>query len=564
MLVSARRSLVRARSRGRAATVALVLLTGCVGVVGETATDYQSPNDDAPRSGHDAGRDSGRDASGSGRAVGPDAKGDDVEDDDAPDLSVVSPRTDGPMAVDAGSGTCAKTQQEPLALGLHIREIALYQTVKVSLFNGRSWVTDRNAPVVQGKKSLVRVFVDTLAGYKAHNVRGVLTLENDGKPTELVDQRSLSASSTDAALSSTFSFQVAPELLTPTTQLSVSLQELSCTDSAGAPADARFPESGQQALAATAINKLDVVIVPVRVDGRVPVTTDAELANMRAALLAFYPVPDVKVSVRTPLDWTTPIEALDGSSWSNLLNQIMRERRTDAPGSDVYYFGLVQPAATFRSYCLRGCVLGLAPQTTSIMPTAQVALGASFADAQTYETMVHELGHAHGRGHAPCVENGEIDGVDAKYPDPTGATGAWGWDSRTNMLQPPSNKDIMGYCEPNWISPYNYAGLAARSLQVNEKSLRVGSDESWQHVLLYADHTARWGGAVETRMPSGNVEQASVLDAAGRQIAQVDVVRIPLSHSGDEFLYIPEAQQGWVALQLSDQKLVLSSIKPAL
>ena len=554
MLVSARRAMS-----------ALALLTGCVGVVGETTADYQSPSNDAPRSERDAGRDAGRDASRTGRAIQRDANTDEVGDDDAPDLSVLSPGSNDSMADSRSAlGGCAKTQQEPLAVGLHIREIALYQTVKVSLVNEGTWVADRSAPVVQGKKSLVRVFVDAMAGYKAHNVRGVLRLDNDGTATELVDQRSLSASSTDAALASTFSFPVAPELLTATTQFSISLQELSCTDGVGAAADARFPATGNQALSATEINKLEVVVVPVRVDGRVPVTIEAELANMRGALLAYYPVPEVKVSVRTPLDWTNPIDALDGASWSNLLNQIMRERRTDAPGNNVYYFGLVQPAATFRSYCLHGCVLGLAPQTTSIMPSAQVALGASFADAQTYETMVHELGHAHGRGHAPCVENGEIDGVDPKYPDPTGATGSWGWDSRTNMLQPPSNKDIMGYCEPNWISAYNYAALAARSLKVNEKSRLVGGDESWQHVLLYADHTARWGGSVETRMPSGNVEQATVLDAAGHKIAQVEVVRIPLSHSGNAFLYIPEAQPGWAALQLSDQNLVLSAIKPAL
>lgn len=543
----------------RHAIFALAVFSGCVGVVGETTTDYQNPTGDS-RDVSDAGRDAGRDASASGRAVSTEAS----NADNGPDLSVVSRSDAGRANIGTPSVVCEKTAREPLASGLHIREVALYQTVKVPLVSDGKWIANRVAPVVQGKKSLVRVFVDTLSGYKAHSVRGVLRLDNGGQATDIVDLRSLSASSTDASLASTFSFQVAPELLTATTQLSVSLQETSCDDDAGDPADARFPAQGLQALAATQIDKLKVVVVPVRVDGRVPVTSDAELANMRAALLAYYPVPEVDITVRQPLEWTNPIDALDGSSWSNLLNQIMRERRTDAPGDNAYYFGLVQPAATFRNYCLRGCVLGLAPQTTSIMPNAQVALGASFSDPQTYETMVHELGHAHGRGHAPCVENGEIDGVDPKYPDPTGATGNWGWDSRTNMLEPPTNKDIMGYCEPNWISAYNYAGIAARSLQVNEKSLRLGASEPWQHVLLYADHTARWGGATETSMPSGEVEQATVLDATGLAIDKVDVVRIPLSHSGDAFLYMPTPQEDWSALKLKDQTLSLAAIKPAL
>jgi hypothetical protein len=542
---------------------ALALMSGCVGVVGEPTTDYQNPTGDS-RNGGDGGHDAGRDASSTGRGVTSEASSAGDDDDEGPDLSVVARPDGGKANASPSPVVCPKTLREPLAGGLHIREIALYQTVKISLVNDGQWVSDRAAPVVQGKKSLVRVFVDTLTGYQPHTVRAVLRLASGAGPTDIVDQRSLTASSTDAALTSTFSFQVAPELLTASTQLSVSLQESSCDDASGDPADARFPAEGLQALAATEIDKLKVVIVPVRVDGRVPVTSDAELANMRASLLAYYPVPAVDLSVRSPLDWTSTVDPLDGASWSDLLNQIMRERRTDAPGSNTYYFGLVQPAATFRNYCVRGCVLGLAPQTTSVMPNAQVALGASFADPQTYETMVHELGHAHGRGHAPCVENGEIDGVDAKYPEPTGATGSWGWDSRTNMLEPPTNKDIMGYCEPNWISAYNYAGIAARSLQVNEKSLHVGATESWQHILLYADRTARWGGSTETGTPSGEFEQATVLDASGQPIDQVEVVRIPLSHTGDAFLYIPTPEQDWASLKLKDQTLVLSKIKPAL
>jgi hypothetical protein len=178
----------------RHAIFALALLTGCVGVVGETTTDYQSPSNDAPRSGRDAGWDAGRDASGSGRAIVPDTS-DGVDDGDAPDLSVLSQGSDASMAASRSMlGGCAKTQQEPLAVGLHIREIALYQTVKVSLVSDGTWVAERSAPVVQGKKSLVRVFVDPMAGYKAHNVRGVLTLDNDGTATELVDLLRRSAS----------------------------------------------------------------------------------------------------------------------------------------------------------------------------------------------------------------------------------------------------------------------------------------------------------------------------------------------------------------------------------
>jgi hypothetical protein len=528
MLVFSRRSIA-----------ALALLTGCVGVVGETSQDYQSGEDEATAD-----------------------PGDEAIDDD---LGFDPGPVGSPRAVSNDVNACTKTREGPLVTGLHIREIALYQSVKVTLVKEGSWVQKRSAPVVAGKQALVRVFVDVLDGYSPRDVRAVLRIDHGDEPIEIIDERALTASSSEDSLASTFSFQVPGELLTVATKFSIALEELTCDDAVGAVEDARYPSSGSQTLEAANIGALKVVVVPVRVDGRVPLTSAAELAKMRSALLAYYPVPNVEVTARAPLDWPNPVEALDGAGWSNLLTQIMRERRSDRVDDDVYYFGLVQPAANFRTYCPRGCLLGLAPQTTSVMPNAQAGLGASFADAQTYETMVHELGHAHGRGHAPCVENGEIDGVDEDFPEPTGATSSWGWDSRSNELKPPSNKDIMGYCDPNWIGAYNYSGLASRSLQVNQKALRGGlSDERWQHVLLYADKTARWGGVVEPRMPSGNVELATALDARGNALEQVEVVRIPLSHSGDEFLYIPDQQPGWAALRLGDTTLVLDTIKPAL
>jgi hypothetical protein len=219
------------------------------------------------------------------------------------------------------------------------------------------------------------------------------------------------------------------------------------------------------------------------------------------------------------------------------------------------------------AYCGRGCILGIAPQTTRVTPSSQVGLGASFADAQSYETIVHELGHAHGRGHAPCVEGGNIDGVDQSFPDKTGSIMDWGWDSRiSKLLAPTTYKDVMGYCSPNWISPYTYGGLATRSLAVNKLALVHAplSLVTWHNVLLYGDGTARWGGGVENSTPGGEFESATVLDASGQTIATVEVVRLELSHSDDRVLYVPAAADNWAKIVLGDRVLELSQILPAL
>jgi hypothetical protein len=143
---------------------------------------------------------------------------------------------------------------------------------------------------------------------------------------------------------------------------------------------------------------------------------------------------------------------------------------------------------------------------------------------------------------------------------------SWGWDSRSNTLMEPSRKDIMGYCQPNWISSYNYNALFERSTRVNLKALTRGLNglARWHHVLLYSDGSARWGGSIETETPGGEVESANALDAAGNVIAEVEVVRIPLSDTSDQFLYIPEPQPAWAALELSDRVLTLSTVLPAL
>lgn len=473
--------------------------------------------------------------------------------------------------LDAGPMTaCANGKDLPFARGLKIRELSVYQTVKVPLFRAGAWATSTPVPVVAGKQTLVRVFVDTQSGYSAHRVRAVLELNGKQSTTEQ-DEKSLAKSSSDADPESTFSFRVDGDEIEADTQFTVSLHETTCDAMAGNAADVRLPTSGSRSLGAEVIGKLKVVVVPIEMGGRVPKTDPSEQTKIREAVLAYYPVAEVELSVRASvLKWNNGLTANDGSAWSNVLNQVMRVRAADNAEDDVYYYGLMQPAATFSAFCGRGCIVGMAPQTTRVSPSEQAGLSVYFtenakANQTTVEAIVHELGHAHGRGHAPCVEGGTIAGVDQSFPDRTGATGGWGWDSRSDALIPPTHKDIMGYCSPDWISAYTYAGLAARSQRVNSLTLIHGDAmQTWQRVLLYADGGARWGGATVSSLPGGELEDASVLDGSGRVITSTQVVRVKLSHSDDQILYLPNAPAEWAALILSDRTLALGQIQAPL
>lgn len=475
---------------------------------------------------------------------------------------------------DAGSSSaCDDGSELPLAQGLTLRQLALYQTVKLSLYERGAWQPPTDVPIVAGKKTLLRAFVETAAGYSPHAVRAVLKLHRAQGETILQDEKSLAVGSTDAALESTFTFTVDGTLVAPDTQLSVSLHETRCSASAGSAQAARLPAAGLQPLGAQAVGKLRVVIVPINVDGRLPATDEVELTRIREALLAYYPVAEVDLRLRTAsLAWTGPVPTDDtDKGWSDILDEVRRARRSDEAEDDVYYFGVMQPAASLAAFCSSSCVLGIAPQTTRVFPTEQVGLGAYFTDRPevargSAETVVHELGHAHGRGHAPCVRGGTITGVDGSFPDPSGATGEWGWDSRAGTLIPPTHKDMMGYCSPDWISPYTYAALAERSRAVNTLALVHGAPmlASWHSVLLYRDGSARWGGVTESKRPQSDGETATVLDASGRVITTIEVFRIALSHSLDQNLYLPTGSSDWAAVVLSDRTLQLGRIEPPL
>ncbi len=466
----------------------------------------------------------------------------------------------------SGENPCG-SGPEPLATDLRIRELALYQTVKIPLFKDGAWLTTRNASAVQGKKMLLRTFVEPLAGYRTRSLHAVLTLDNDGQRKHLSVDKSVAAASTDEAADSTFDFTVEGALIGPNTQLSVSILEPTCPAQPASGSGARVPATGLQALGATRIGTLRVVFVPVSIGGRVPDTGEQQLAKFRDELLAYYPVAQVEVTAHAPIIWPNGLTATSTSAWSELLNQIGLERQRDAPAREVYYYGLVAPAASFSTYCRASCILGLAPQTTFVSPPDQIGLGVGFVNANTYATAVHEIGHAHGRAHAPCVpEGGFIEGADPSFPYSGGKIGSWGWDSRSGQLLSPTRYvDVMGYCDPTWISDFTYEGLAARSRDVNTAA-RIITNKSaattWQRVILFADGRARWAGVSTTETPA-DLSRASAFDVAGQALDDVPVARVPLSHSADAFLYVPEPEPAWAWLELGDRNLVRAEIEPA-
>lgn len=122
-----------------------------------------------------------------------------------------------------------------------------------------------------------------------------------------------------------------------------------------------------------------------------------------------------------------------------------------AEGSpDFYYYGVIPQEV--------GGIVGLGYVDN---PQPHVFRQAVGWDYPGYEyrstTMAHELGHNMGRNHAPC---GGPASPDPLYPYFNASIGVFGYEvDRGDLKNPSVYKDLMSYCDPEWISDYTYKAI---------------------------------------------------------------------------------------------------------
>src|SRR5262249_19276677 len=136
-------------------------------------------------------------------------------------------------------------------------------------------------------------------------------------------------------------------------------------------------------------------------------------------------------------------------------------------------------ASSFSQYCGNACQAGLAYTVGPGDGLYRAGIGTGYADSPyTIPNALHEIGHSHGRQHAPC---GGGNNKDPQFPYADGGVGAWGYDLLNGKLFSPNDtKDIMGYCEPKWMSDYTYSALLERIQLVNGASYYVSPEASNQ------------------------------------------------------------------------------------
>ncbi len=213
-----------------------------------------------------------------------------------------------------------------------------------------------------------------------------------------------------------------------------------------------FPDDGsRRSFTVASIDPLPLTLVPIRqsVNGETGDVDGGNVETFVTTARALYPFPDVDVSVRPVYTTDAPVlQSGDGNgAWSTILQEVQLLRQTD--GVDAYYFGVVR--TTYSSG-----VAGLGYIPSSRTSDYRTAIGWDRPNSRA-GVLAHELGHNLGRYHAPC---GGPANPDPDYPYGGGSIGQWGFDARTGQLvDPVETRDIMTYCNPQWISDYHFEGI---------------------------------------------------------------------------------------------------------
>jgi hypothetical protein len=191
---------------------------------------------------------------------------------------------------------------------------------------------------------------------------------------------------------------------------------------------------------------LQVVLVPLTVDGAGPALDAETVALYEDGLLGWYPTASVTVSVSdTPLERGDRIRTVQ-----DLADEVFalgqRRQAAGAPWGEVWYG--VYDATTDA---------GLAG-SSEFSPGLQAAAGPGGTGDAALKVMGHEIAHLMGALHTPACDP---DSPDPRYPDPDGAAGVETLDPIDGGWLPADTPDIMGYCRDFAMSPYTSARIHA-------------------------------------------------------------------------------------------------------
>ena len=453
--------------------------------------------------------------------------------------SAPKPATACSPAVSNGSAALSGT--------LVLTDVSLFQTVRHDL----TTPTKIPTPIIAEKGAMARTFASVSGDIAGAGLCVEVHILDKGADRAFGTSVTAFAgeSEDNIGLSST---DIPASVLTDTATLSVNVRVAATGQSL-----ATWPAGGKghELLATKEQGSLKLTLVPVAYNadgsGRVPDLSEENLAKYRNGIVAYYPNADVQLTIHEPIPFDQVVAA-PGNGFSGLLNKIAMLRQEDKVAKDVYYIGMVAPKETFAEFCKGGCTAGISLLGETASSTfTRASLVTAYADDNSIGTLVHELGHAHGRQHAPC---GGASGPDEDYPHTNAAIGVWGYDFRTKKMKRPTvNKDMMSYCDPAWISDYTYAALHTRMVEVQKlttsKPVITPAMVRVDMLDVHADGSFERTGTTEVEATMLDT-QAEAAGAKGVVASSPWVAHYPHSHGGGQLVLAPSLPSSVKTLKL--------------
>jgi hypothetical protein len=375
--------------------------------------------------------------------------------------------------------------REPVG-DLGVVRIDLFQAVRVPIVAEGVEADRRELPVIAGREAMVRIFVEEIGAWEARVIRAVIEVEAGGVTWRGADEREPRLPGVSGDPESVFAIRVPAEMVVPGARYRVWLEEVGAPGMAeDAMAEARFPRDARFAeLGVESLPPLVLVLVPFRyeTDGsdRLPNTGDDVLEAYRAELTAVLPYAEIDLRVHDVVPWARATRISGNVDWGDVNQELIEMREREGAAEEEYWYGLISPDTSRGAYCdaVAGtCTTGQAYVAT--LRGNRVGSGVGFGDSRSVGTLAHELGHMHGRYHAPCETSGE-----AGYPYAGGHTGVWGWDRRDGSFHDPEvATDLMGYCDDAWISDYTYRAMYLRHRALIGGAVAGGEDAPEEQVV---------------------------------------------------------------------------------
>ena len=343
-------------------------------------------------------------------------------------------------------------------------------------------------PLVAGRRALLRVFVTagttTAEGiplvrarfYRDGREIHVENIPGKSDPIPLeVDEGSLSKSA---------NAEIPGHVVQPGLEVVIEVDPDGTLDPALGVVE-RIPETGRLALDVRAMPLFDLTLIPFIwaetndssiVELAEAMAADPENHEMLEGTRTLLPVGDLNVAAHEPV--------LSSSNNAFDLFANVRAIRAMEGGTGHFMGMMTEPVNGASGFAVVGGRYSfVAVSATGLAP------------------ITHELGHNMSLFHAPCG----TPNPDPSYPYPDGSLGNWGYDfGDGGRLVPPFHKDVMGYCQPSWISDYHFTTALRYRLVAEGTHEAAVAARSSQSLLL-------WGGVGADSVPF--LEPAFVVDA---------------------------------------------------